>query len=98
MLRVRIELLPAGSGPAKTLHTIDITNDETGSMLLGNYRLELDGKESGRLERFPRKLGALRLAQRALIEFSSRKFREMLIRSRLADEGAPPASSEAPPR
>ena len=97
MLRVTVELLPAGGEPAKVLHTVTITNDETGSMTVGNYTLELDGKETARLERYPRKLGALRLAQRALIEFSSRKFREALKLSRLTDEG-PPRSPETAPR
>lgn len=97
MLRVTVELLPAGGEPAKVLHTVTITNDETGSMAVGNYALELDGKETARLERYPRKLGALRLAQRALIEFSSRKFREALKLSRLTDE-RPPRSPETAPR
>lgn len=76
MLRVKIELHPAGEEPVQLLHSIDIVNDETGSFLSGNYEVTLDGKEQVKIMRYPRKLGALRLAQKALIELTAARFRE----------------------
>lgn len=41
MLRVTIELIPHGIGPAKVLATADIINDGTGTVSFGNYTADL---------------------------------------------------------
>ena len=76
MLRVTIELLPLGSESRKRhLGTIEIVNDRSGTLELGNYDVTLfkwgTGQRvwrRGRVEGFPRKrLGPHDLLYRALM-------------------------------
>jgi hypothetical protein len=75
MLRVTIELLPLGDETRKrTLGTIDIANDGTGTFERGNYMVRL-GKFGGRgvwrrgaVTQFPRRsMGPYDLLLRALV-------------------------------
>ena len=74
MLRVTIEFLPGGFGPAQHLGTAVIANDGTGTPQLGNYtvRLSKRGKpgqawKRGTVQGFPRQaLGPYDLLYRCL--------------------------------
>lgn len=59
MIRITAELIPFGLGEPKELGFIEIVNDGTGSLSVGNYNVFLKGtgggiKRRGRVERFPR--------------------------------------------
>lgn len=73
MLRVTVELLPLGvESKRRTLGTVTIANDGSGSATSGNYDVKVlssNGRmlRRGRVLRFPRKrLGATQLLLRAL--------------------------------
>ena len=73
MLRVTVELLPFGvESKRRTLGTVLITNDGSGSATSGNYDVKVlssNGRitRRGRVTRFPRKrLGAVQLLLQAL--------------------------------
>ena len=46
MIKITIELLPLGFKPAKDFWTMEIWNDATGTMGLGNYQFKILQKNS----------------------------------------------------
>lgn len=59
MIRITAELIPHGIGPSKTLGYLDISNDGTGDLCLGNYTIRLRDKRKrvrrkGKIEGFKR--------------------------------------------
>lgn len=84
MLRITIELLPFGSEARKRhLGTMEISNDGTGDLEIGNYDVRLSkwGRPGqtwrrGRVEGFPRRrLGPYDLLYRALLATVSERNR-----------------------
>jgi hypothetical protein len=79
MIRITAELIPYGVGNPKPLGTLDIANDGTGSLCLGNYRIRLRDRRGrirrrGKIESFKRlEKGVWELTLQALQEIFKRK-------------------------
>lgn len=68
VLRITVELQPSWGGPSKTIGTMTVTNDGTGTLASGNYDVVLNATHR-RIEGFPRlESGAWDLVYRALGE------------------------------
>lgn len=61
MIRVTIDAIRDGSKERSTIQTIDISNDST-------YRATGSINKTGRIDKFPRAIGAVRLALMVLKE------------------------------
>ncbi len=72
MIRVTIDIIPFGKEEERrTLQIVDIANDTTSpTPELGNYDYKATGSinKLGRIEKFPRAIGAVRLALMVLKE------------------------------
>lgn len=78
MIRIAIDLITHATGSqGQRLYTLDVTNDGTGTPVVGNYDVVLrDGRgnalESTRLTDWPRQMNAWEMLKRIVKLFSGR--------------------------
>ena len=83
MLRITIDVIPFGyKEQMKTLGIMEIINDGSGNIELGNYTVYINPDERGdkfRIEKFVRKRGFWELITEALLKKEEKDFEEFIL-------------------